>query len=55
MIKELLAGAACFSAALASARWTWWRGAACGLPVLVYHKIGTPPAGSKLKDLWVTT
>jgi len=44
------------AAALAvSARWTWWRPAAApGLCVLCYHKIGTPPAGSKLKDLWVS-
>ncbi|MFA6434095.1 MAG: polysaccharide deacetylase family protein [Elusimicrobiales bacterium] len=54
MIKELLSIAAFSGAALASARWTWWRGAVSGLPVLVYHKIGIPPAGSKLKDLWVT-
>lgn len=54
MIKELLAVAAFSGAALASARWTWWRGPVPGLPVLVYHKIGNPPAGSKLKALWVT-
>ncbi len=42
-------------AALAvSARWTWWRPAAPGLRVLCYHKIGTPPKGSKLKELWVS-
>jgi peptidoglycan/xylan/chitin deacetylase (PgdA/CDA1 family) len=42
-------------AALAlSARWAWWRGAKPGLRVLCYHKIGKPPAGSKLKDLWVS-
>ncbi|OGR41473.1 MAG: hypothetical protein A2X35_10720 [Elusimicrobia bacterium GWA2_61_42] len=37
-----------------SARWAWWRSAAPGLRVLCYHKIGRPPAGSKLKDLWVS-
>jgi peptidoglycan/xylan/chitin deacetylase (PgdA/CDA1 family) len=42
-------------AALAlSARWAWWRTRKPGLRVLCYHKIGTPPAGSKLKDLWVS-
>ncbi|OGR50973.1 MAG: hypothetical protein A2049_03715 [Elusimicrobia bacterium GWA2_62_23] len=38
----------------ASARWTWWRSKAPGLKVLCYHKVGVPPAGSKLKDLWVS-
>ena len=37
-----------------SARWAWWRGGKPGLSVLCYHKIGQPPAGSKLKDLWVS-
>lgn len=37
-----------------SARWTWWRRKIHGLPVLVYHKIGHPPAGSELGDLWVS-
>ena len=37
-----------------SARWTWWRGAAPGLKVLCYHKVGVPPAGSKLEELWVS-
>jgi len=37
-----------------SARWAWWRGKKPGLCVLCYHKIGVPPAGSKLKDLWVS-
>lgn len=42
-------------AALAvSARWNWWRPRVSGLPVLMYHKIGTPPAESQLKKLWVT-
>jgi len=54
MLKELLAVIAFVCAALASARWAWWRGAVQGLPVLVYHKIGVPPAGSELKDLWVS-
>ena len=54
MIEELIAVAAFCAAAAASARWTWWRRAVRGLPVLVYHKIGVPPAGSRLKDLWVS-
>lgn len=37
-----------------SLRWTWWTKDVPGLPVLVYHKIGVPPKGSKLKDLWVS-
>ena len=37
-----------------SARWNWWRPAAKGLPVLMYHKIGVPPKGSQLGKLWVT-
>ena len=27
-----------------SARWNWWRPKAAGLPILMYHKIGDPPA-----------
>ena len=39
----------------ASARWNWWRPVVSGgLPTLMYHKIGDPPAGSELKKLWVT-
>jgi peptidoglycan/xylan/chitin deacetylase (PgdA/CDA1 family) len=38
----------------ASARWNWWRSRAEGLPVLMYHKVGVPPRGSKLKKLWVS-
>lgn len=43
------------AALAASARWTWWRPKAPGLRVLCYHKIGDPPKGSRLKDLWVST
>ncbi len=39
---------------LYSMRWTWWFKNVKGLKVLVYHKIGYPPKGSKLKELWVT-
>ncbi|OIO01154.1 MAG: hypothetical protein COX65_06860 [Elusimicrobia bacterium CG_4_10_14_0_2_um_filter_56_8] len=37
-----------------SARWTWWRQSKPGLKVLCYHKIGVPPRGSKLAELWVS-
>ncbi len=37
-----------------SARWNWWRLPARGIPILMYHKIGDPPPGSKLKKLWVS-
>jgi len=38
-----------------SARWTWWRRSTPGLPILMYHKVGTPPVGSRLRKLWVST
>ncbi|HRY30096.1 MAG TPA: polysaccharide deacetylase family protein [Elusimicrobiota bacterium] len=47
-------GAAALSALGVSARWNWWRPAAEGLPVLMYHKVGDPPPGSRLKKLWVS-
>ncbi len=53
MIMEILLGAACSGAVLASARWTWWRGRVPGLPVLAYQKVGEPPAASTLKSSWV--
>ena len=37
-----------------SIRWNWWRPLAKGLPILMYHKIGLPPAGSRLPKLWVS-
>lgn len=37
-----------------SFRWSWWLKNKKGLNVLVYHKIGYYPKGSKLKELWVT-
>ncbi|MDO8806066.1 MAG: polysaccharide deacetylase family protein [Elusimicrobiota bacterium] len=37
-----------------SARWTWWRRSAPGLKVLCYHKVGAPPRGSKLSELWIS-
>ncbi len=39
----------------ASARWNWWRLPSEGIPILMYHKIGDPPPGSKLSKLWVST
>ncbi len=42
------------AALAASARWTWWREKTPGLRVLCYHKIGVAPAGSKLKELWIS-
>jgi len=47
------AGAAGIAAAGFSARWNWWRPRASGLPVLMYHMIGTPPGAARLKKLWV--
>ena len=39
----------------ASCRWNWWRPLVDGgIPTLMYHKIGEPPAGSKLGKLWVS-
>ena len=43
------------AAAGASARWNWWRPKRDGIPILMYHKIGDPPPGSKLSKLWVST
>lgn len=37
-----------------SARWTWWRPLKPGLSVLCYHKVGLPPRGSQLGELWVS-
>ncbi|MBI4669707.1 MAG: polysaccharide deacetylase family protein, partial [Elusimicrobia bacterium] len=39
----------------ASTRWNWWRLPKKGIPVLLYHRIGNPPAGSCQKSLWVNT
>lgn len=38
-----------------SARWNWWRAKVDGIPVLMYHRVGEPPAGSGLRKLWVRT
>ncbi|MBI4377010.1 MAG: polysaccharide deacetylase family protein [Elusimicrobia bacterium] len=52
MMETLAAAGA--AAAVLSARWNWWRPRVKGLPVLMYHKVGDYPAGSKLKSLWVS-
>ncbi len=53
-MTSLIAGGALAAVAAFSARWAWWRPSKPGLPVLCYHKVGIPPAGSRLKDLWVS-
>ncbi|MFA6028989.1 MAG: polysaccharide deacetylase family protein [Elusimicrobiota bacterium] len=53
MIETAFPLAAAAVATAASVRWNWWRPLAKGLPVLMYHKIGDPPAGSRLGKLWV--
>ncbi|MBA3065242.1 polysaccharide deacetylase family protein [bacterium] len=37
-----------------SIRWNWWMLNVKGISILMYHKIGVPPADSKLKKLWVS-
>lgn len=37
-----------------SARWNWWRLPKKGVAILMYHKIGNPPAESRLKKLWIS-
>jgi peptidoglycan/xylan/chitin deacetylase (PgdA/CDA1 family) len=49
----LTSGVAGLAAAGFSARWNWWRRPVPGIPILMYHKVGDPPAGSLLKKLWV--
>ncbi len=49
----LTLGTAGMAAAL-SARFNWWRPRVSGLPALMYHKIGVPPSGPALKNLWVS-
>ena len=53
-MKILIVSVLFLMAAYFNARWAWWRKKTPGLAVLCYHKIGTPPAGSKLKELWVS-
>ena len=48
MRYETVAFNAVALAALAvSARWNWWRLPQRGIPILMYHKVGLPPAGSR--------
>ena len=54
MIPEIFAAIAAFGLLAFSLRWNWWRPAVQGIPVLMYHKIGTAPKGSKLAKLWVS-
>ncbi|SRR5258706_4257415 len=53
MIPFVIGGAALLGGAF-SARWNWWRKPKKGIPILMYHKVGDPPTGSKLKKLWVS-
>lgn len=50
---EWMVGALAASAAV-SARWNWWRPKIGGLASPMYHKLGDPPPGSRLKKLWVS-
>ena len=54
MLAEWSLGVGALAALGVSARWNWWRWPAGGLPILMYHKVGVPPAGSRLKKLWVS-
>lgn len=51
---EFVIAVVVLAALAASARWAWWRSPQPGLSVLCYHKVGIPPAGSKLEELWVS-
>jgi peptidoglycan/xylan/chitin deacetylase (PgdA/CDA1 family) len=42
------------AAVAASARWNWWRPRRSGLPVLMYHHVGSPPPGAGIRKLWVS-
>lgn len=56
MIGSLvIGGAAVVAGAGLSARWNWWRPYKEGIPILMYHKIGDPPEGSQMPNLWVST
>lgn len=54
MLGEMGAVAGGLAVLGVSARWNWWRLPQTGLPVLMYHKVGDPPEGSRLKKLWVS-
>lgn len=53
MTGMVLGAAGLATAAAASARWNWWRPKRAGLPIPMYHHIGTPPATATLPKLWV--
>lgn len=42
------------AALAASARWNWWRRTIDGVPVLMYHKFGDPPPGTRFKAIWTS-
>ena len=54
MTPWLVGAGATLAAGALSARWNWWRPTIGGVPILMYHKVGTPPPGSKLAKLWVS-
>ena len=54
LIPWILSGAGFLAGGALSARWNWWRPKKSGIPILMYHKIGFPPEGSKLGKLWVS-
>lgn len=53
-LSDVILGGAAIAGAGFSARYHWWRWPSKGIPVLMYHKIGVPPAGSQLGKLWVS-
>ncbi len=55
LFSPLLYGIGLVGALGISARWNWWRKSKQGIPILMYHKVGDPPSGSKLKNLWVSS
>lgn len=50
----ILIGLPVVAALALSARWNWWRPCKHGIPVLMYHKVGSWPKDSKMKSLWVS-
>lgn len=49
----VVSGLSMVAGGVLSARWNWWRRSNPGIPILMYHKVGKPPEGSKIKKLWV--
>ncbi len=54
LIQLVLWGLGGVGAGALSARWNWWRQTKPGIPILMYHKVGNPPPGSKIRKLWVS-